>query len=95
MATYNTQIQWDVERDKWRDAPPLVLVIERPDQRKWGHRQDVVPENGIPLTGTKVSWFSPKSNGSITFHNEGHFFDGWHQSPGGWRAAYRGQLYEG
>jgi hypothetical protein len=95
MAIYNTQIQWDVVGDKWRDAPQLFLIIESPEIRKWGNAHDVVPETGHPSTGTKVCWSSPKGNAEITFSDGGQSFYGWHQAPRGSRAAYRGQLYEG
>jgi len=96
MAYYETKIQRD-PRGGWQDDVDLDIEIRyyawpenmRDKVTVW---KDVVPAIGVPSEGTKVSWFGPDGNGSITFSNEGTSFEGWAEFPGEERVGYQGRL---
>ncbi len=57
------------------------------------NREEGVPNNGAPATGTTVTWSSPNAgNGSITFFDEGSRFQGTAQFPNEGPVGYRGTL---
>ncbi|MDX3101669.1 hypothetical protein ACIBO5_24070 [Nonomuraea angiospora] len=82
MATYRTQIQWGGVNADWHDDAELTIVIN--------NREGVLPQNGLPATGTQVSWSSPQGNGSITFFDDGNTFMGAAQFKGEGPVGYRG-----
>jgi hypothetical protein len=83
MATYRTQIQWGGPDAEWHDDADLHIVIK--------NREGVVPPDGLPETGTQVSWASPQGNGSITFFDDGTLFAGSAQFKGEGPVGYRGR----
>ena len=84
MATYKTQIQWGGPDSGWHDDADLVIEIR--------NRNEVIPGNGTPETGTTVSWSGPQGKGSITFFNDANSFIGSAQFPGESPVGYRGYL---
>ncbi|MBF8186889.1 hypothetical protein ITP53_14295 [Nonomuraea sp. K274] len=84
MATYTTQIQWGGADAEWHDDADLTIVIS--------NRDGVVPQSGMPGTGTQVAWASPQGNGSITFFEDGNRFMGSAQFKGEGPVGYRGLI---
>ncbi|NUO96994.1 MAG: hypothetical protein HOW59_03605, partial [Nonomuraea sp.] len=56
------------------------------------NRDGVVPQSGMPGTGTQVSWASQQGNGSITFFDDGSRFAGSAQFKGEGPVGYRGTI---
>jgi hypothetical protein len=84
MATYQTEISFG-GNGQWQRDQPLSLSI--------GNRDQVVPGNGSPGTGTTVTWSGPESgNGTVTFFDNGDSFQGTAQFPGEGPVGYRGRL---
>ncbi|MEW9550367.1 hypothetical protein [Nonomuraea sp. NPDC050783] len=84
MATYKTQIQWGGPNAEWHDDADLIIVIQ--------NRDGVMPQNGVPSTGTQISWASVQGNGSVTFFEDGNRFAGSAQFKGEGPVGYRGTL---
>lgn len=81
MATYNTEI--GTGGGGWQRDQQLIISIH--------NRNDVVPADGAPSTGTTVSWTSDRGNGTVTFFDGGSNFQGTAQFPGEGPVGYRGQ----
>lgn len=86
LATYKTQIQWGGPSGDWFEDADLVIEIK--------NRKDISPVNGLPATGTNISWWGPNGNGNITFSNNASSFYGTAQFPGEAPVSYRGKLKE-
>lgn len=84
MATYKTQIQWGGPTAEWHDDADLIMVIS--------NRDGVMPNAGMPATGTQVSWASSHGNGSVTFFEDGRIFSGSAQFKGEGPVGYRGTV---
>ncbi|CDR01486.1 hypothetical protein [Streptomyces iranensis] len=83
MATFNTEIF--TGGGGWQQDEPLSISI--------GNREEVVPQNGGPATGTSVTWHSPNAgSGSVTFFDDGSRFEGTAQFPNEGPVGYRGTL---
>jgi|GEM_PF-2286976 hypothetical protein len=82
-AVYSTQIQYGGPDAAWHDDADLLIVLK--------NRNNVIPACKFPDTGTTVSWYSEKGNGSITFYGEKEF-RGTAQFPGEGPVGYRGVL---
>lgn len=83
MATYHTQIQFGGPDAGWQDDTDLSISIK--------NRNAVVPESGLPATGTQVSWSGPEGNAAVTFFDDGTRFQGAAQFPGEGPVGYRGR----
>ncbi|MDF5751818.1 hypothetical protein [Spongiactinospora sp. TRM90649] len=84
MATYKTQIQWGGPSADWHNDSDLTIVIR--------NRDGVVPSDGLPTTGTQVSWSSSQGNGQVTFFDDGTRFAGSAQFKGEGPVGYRGEV---
>lgn len=84
MATYRTQIQWGGPNADWHDDSDLTIVVN--------NRDAVVPDHGLPATGTQISWAGMQGNGSITFFEDGTRFAGSAQFKGEGPVGYRGTV---
>lgn len=82
MATYDTEIH--TGGGGWQQDQPLSINI--------ANRNEVVPPDAPPGTGTTVTWSSEAGNGSVTFFDGGNNFKGTAQFPGEGPVGYRGQL---
>ncbi len=83
LATFNTEIF--TGGGGWQQDEPLSISI--------GNREEVVPQNGGPATGTSVTWHSPNAgSGSVTFFDDGSRFEGTAQFPNEGPVGYRGTL---
>lgn len=82
MATYNTEIH--TGGGGWQSDAPLSISIR--------NRDDVVPADCPPATGTTVTWSSDdQGKGSVTFFDEGSRFEGTAQFPDEGPVEYRGR----
>lgn len=84
MATYDTEIH--TGGGGWQQDQPLTLSI--------ANRNEVVPEDAPPATGTTVTWSGDAGNGSVTFFDGGSRFEGTAQFPDEGPVGYRGQLQD-
>ncbi|MFF2013873.1 hypothetical protein ACFVWY_33080 [Streptomyces sp. NPDC058195] len=84
MATYETEIH--TGGGGWQSDAPLSLSI--------ANRDESVPEDGRPSTGTTVTWSGDQGNGSVTFFDEGSRFEGTAQFPGEGPVGYRGRAQD-
>ncbi|MFL9458455.1 MULTISPECIES: hypothetical protein [Nostocales] len=84
MTTYSSQIQFGGLDVLWYKDADVVLEIK--------NRQDVIPYDSVPATGTVVIRSRPNRNGRITFFDNANAFLASAQFPGKGLVGYRGQL---
>ncbi|RBQ13832.1 hypothetical protein DP939_43860 [Spongiactinospora rosea] len=82
MARYNTEIH--TGGGGWQPDRPLTISI--------ANRNDVVPADGRPSTGTTVTWSGDEGSGSVTFFDGGSRFEGTARFPGEGPVEYRGRI---